>query len=96
MSGHLSEEAVKQHVRIYRRVFLALGALTVLTVAVSYFHFSVAVAVAVALFIAVTKGSLVAAYFMHLKTERKIVWGILAMTFFFFVFLLTAPSLHHR
>ncbi len=96
MSEHLSEAAVKQHVKVYWRVFSALAVLTALTVAVSYLHFSLAAAIAVALCIAITKGSLVAAYFMHLKTEKKIVWCVLAMAFFFFAFLLLSPSLHHR
>lgn len=95
MSEHLSPEDVKRHVKIYVRVFAALAALTVLTVAVSYVHFPLAVAIAVALFIATVKGTLVATFFMHLKGEKKIIWAILVLTFFFFLFLLTYPALHH-
>jgi caa(3)-type oxidase subunit IV len=40
--------------------------------------------IAVALFIATVKAFLVAGYFMHLISERKMIYGILAATVFFF------------
>lgn len=93
MSSH-SPEAVKKEVRVYIAVFGALAILTVLTVGVSYLKLPLALAIAVALFIAVVKGSLVAAFFMHLSTEKKIVWSILLLAAFFFIFLLLYPSWH--
>ena len=42
-------------------------------------------AIAVALFIAVIKGTLVASYFMHLISERKLIYGLLGFTVFFFL-----------
>ncbi len=90
-----SPEAVKKHVKVYLRVFAALAVLTVVTVAVSYLHLPVLVAVALALAIAILKGSLVAAYFMHLTNEKKIIWAILLLTAFFFIFLLLYPAGHH-
>ena len=93
MSGH-SEEAVKQQVRVYRRVFLALMALTAVTVAVSYLHLPILWAVGAALFIATVKGSLVAGFFMHLSTEKKIIFCVLVLAAVFFVFLLVTPSWH--
>jgi cytochrome c oxidase subunit 4 len=94
MSG-LTEEAVKKQVRVYFGVFAALAGLTILTVAVAYLHLPLAAAIAVALLIAMFKGSLVAAFFMHLAGEKKIIFTILALAFFFFLFLLTYPALHH-
>ena len=40
--------------------------------------------IAVALFIATGKAFLVAGYFMHLVSEKKMIYGILAFTVFFF------------
>ena len=94
MSGH-SEEAVKKQVALYIRIFLALMALTVVTVAVSYRNLPILWAVAVALFIACIKGSLVAGFFMHLSTEKKIILYVLLLAAFFFIFLLAVPSWHH-
>lgn len=93
MSG-LSHEEVKHHVTVYMRVFFALMALTVLTVGVSYIHLPLALGVTVALVIATFKASLVAAFFMHLKGEKLIILAVLALTVFFFAFLLVYPSLH--
>ncbi len=45
---------------------------------------SVALTVAIALFIACVKGFLVAGYFMHLISEKKMIYGILLATVFFF------------
>lgn len=92
MSG-LTPAEVHHHVKIYIRVFFALAVLTVLTVGVSYLHLPVALAVAVALVIATFKASLVATFFMHLNAERKIVMWILALTMFFFIFLLIWPTI---
>jgi cytochrome c oxidase subunit 4 len=76
---------VKKEVRRYLFVFVALLVGTVLTVAVNAIQFStVAVTVAVALFIASVKAFLVAGYFMHLISEKKMIYGILASTVFFF------------
>ena len=57
-------------------------ALTIVTVAVSYLHLAAPMAIAVALFIATIKGSLVACYFMHLISEKKLIYAVLAMTAF--------------
>ncbi len=54
-------------------VFFALLALTVVTVSVSYVDLGLWNAV-VALVIASVKASLVALFFMHLKSEDRLVW----------------------
>lgn len=93
--SHLSPEAVKHHVKIYVRVFIALAILTAITVGVSYLHLAVVPAVTLALAIAILKASLVALFFMHLSDETKIIYAILAVTVFFFAFLLIYPSIFH-
>jgi cytochrome c oxidase subunit 4 len=82
---------IDRHVRIYITVFVALMALTIITVAVSRFHLPLPIAVSVALLVAVIKGSLVACYFMHLISEKKLIYAVLALTAVFFVVLLALP-----
>src|SRR5688572_32421338 len=87
---------IDRHVRVYIMVFVALMVLTIVTVAVSRFHLSVPVAVAVALFVATVKGALVAGYFMHLVSEKKLILAVLGLTVAFFVVLLALPVLTHE
>jgi len=73
-------------VRRYLYVFYALIFGTVITVLASYIPFgNREINIAVALFIAAAKASLVAGFFMHLISERKMIYGILAFTVFFFL-----------
>src|SRR4051812_38625960 len=85
------EVDIDRHVRIYISVFVALMVLTIVTVGVSRFHLPVPIAVTVALIVALIKGSLVACYFMHLISEKKLIYAVLAVTAFFFVVLLALP-----
>ena len=89
-SDHAAD--IDRHVRIYITVFVALMVLTIVTVAVSRFHLPVHIAVTVALLVAVIKGSLVACYFMHLISEKKLIYAVLALTAVFFVALLALPA----
>jgi cytochrome c oxidase subunit IV len=84
---------IDKHVRVYITVFVALMALTIVTVAISRFHLPVPVAVSVALLVAIIKGSLVAGYFMHLVSEKKVIYAVLVLTAAFFVALLALPVL---
>lgn len=86
-------EEIKKHVKVYITVFAALAFLTVLTVGVSYLHLPVVPAIMVALFIASIKAALVAGFFMHLLSEKQVIFGILAVTVFFFVVLMLLPAL---
>jgi cytochrome c oxidase subunit 4 len=88
-------EDIKKHVRVYVSVFVALMALTLITVAVSYLHLSVGVAIGVALIIATVKASLVASYFMHLISEKKVIYATLLLTVIFFTLLMFIPVSHH-
>ena len=80
-----SVEALDKHIRACIIVFICLLVLTVVTVAVSYLHVPTAATVVIALTIATTKASMVAAYFMHLIDEKKLIYASLSMTTFFFV-----------
>ena len=84
---------IDKHVKVYISVFAALMVLTLVTVGISRFHFSVPVAVTVALLVATVKGALVACYFMHLISEKKLIIAVLALTVVFFVALLALPVL---
>ena len=84
---------IDKHVRLYVTVFVALMALTIITVAISRLHLREPIAVSVALLVAVVKGSLVACYFMHLISEKKLIYAVLALTAAFFIVLLALPVL---
>ena len=96
-AGGASDHAadIDRYVRIYVSVFVALMVLTIVTVAVSRFHLPVHIAVAVALVVATVKGSLVACYFMHLISEKKLIYAVLVLTAVFFVALLLLPAVTH-
>jgi cytochrome c oxidase subunit 4 len=86
-------EDIQKHIRVYLFVFAALAVLTVVTVAVSYLDLAIVPAVIVALVIATIKGSLVACYFMHLISERKLIYWVLGLTAIFLIGLLALPVL---
>jgi len=92
MSAHDNPEAIQAETRRYLMVFAALATLTIVTVGVSYLDLSIGLAVALAMIVATVKGSLVAAYFMHLLDERKTIYAILILTMFFFVVLMVLPA----
>ncbi|HTI70195.1 MAG TPA: cytochrome C oxidase subunit IV family protein [Candidatus Limnocylindria bacterium] len=80
---------VASHNKVYFVVFGALLFGTILTVAMYFVHFqSMAVTITIALFIASIKAFLVAGYFMHLLTEKKLVYSVLTITAIFFVALI--------
>jgi cytochrome c oxidase subunit IV len=91
--SHDHEIDVDKHVKTYIIVFVSLLALTLVTVAVSYLHLPLAPTVAVALLIASVKGTLVACYFMHLISEKKLILVVMAFTVLFFLFMLLGPWL---
>ena len=88
-SDHAAD--IDKHVRVYITVFVALMALTLITVTISYLHLPLPIAVTVALLVATVKGSLVACYFMHLISEKKLIYAVLALTVVFFAALLALP-----
>ncbi len=86
-------EHVRQHVKVYLMVFAALGVLTVVTVAISYLDLPTSYAISVAVVVASVKASLVAAYFMHLVSEEKVIYYLLLLCAAFFVTLMFLPLL---
>jgi cytochrome c oxidase subunit 4 len=103
MSDHAADHSaddhavdIDKHVKVYISVFVALMVLTIVTVAVSRFHLPIHYAVTIALTVAIIKGSLVAAYFMHLVSEKKLIYAVMALTVAFFVVLLALPVLTHE
>ncbi len=94
-SGHDAAD-IDKHVRVYITVFVALMILTIVTVAISRFHLAVPIAVTVALIVATVKGTLVACYFMHLISEKKLIYAVLGITAFKFVALMLLPVLTHN
>jgi cytochrome c oxidase subunit IV len=93
---HHSPEAIKREIRVYLYVFGALAALTALTVYACFgLKMPIHYAIMIALAIACTKGFLVAGFFMHLLTERKLIYSILILTVFFFAVLMWGPWHHY-
>lgn len=93
-----SAEAVRKHIRAYLIVGAALIAGTLLTVWASLINFgSREINIVVALLIACTKGFLVVGFFMHLISEKKMIYSVLVFTVFFFAALmfLTLWSMAH-
>ena len=92
-SDHAAD--IDRHVRVYITVFVALMALTIITVAVSYLDLPPAMAITVALFVATVKGSLVACYFMHLISEKRLIYAVLVITVVKFIALMALPAFTH-
>jgi cytochrome c oxidase subunit 4 len=87
-----SPEEFKKHLSRYYVVFVALLCLTGITVGVSYLRLNRPLAIAVALVIATVKAGMVAAVFMHLISERKVIYAVLILTALFFALVLLVPS----
>lgn len=86
--GHAPDEHaahdVAKHIRMYLMVGLTLIVFTAITVGLSYVNFGTQKAnVAVAMVVATFKAGLVAAIFMHLSAEKRMIYRILIFTAFF-------------
>lgn len=86
--GHAPDEHaahdVSKHIRMYLMVGLTLIVFTAITVGLSYVNFGTQKAnVAVAMVVATFKAGLVAAIFMHLSAEKRMIYRILIFTAFF-------------
>jgi caa(3)-type oxidase subunit IV len=84
---------IERHVRAYVIVFAALIVLTGATVGVYYLHLPVWPAIGVALVIATVKATLVGCFFMHLISEKSLIFAVLVLTVVFFAALLLLPTL---
>ena len=75
---------IQKHVRGYLMVGATLLTFTAITVALSYVNFGAPKAnIAVAMLVATFKAGLVAAIFMHLAAEKRLIYRILIFTGFF-------------
>lgn len=90
-----TDHSIEHHIQTYIRVFIALGVLTVITVAVSYLEVSFIEAFFLAIAIATIKGSLVLGFFMHLISEKKAIIWMLAATLVTFLILMFIPLIWH-
>lgn len=79
------------HAKVYIAVFVALLVLTGVTVGASRLDLPRWLAITIGLTIASIKGSLVAAYFMHLVSERTIVRSVLGVSLVGLFFLIMLP-----
>ncbi|MEP7012437.1 MAG: cytochrome C oxidase subunit IV family protein [Acidobacteriota bacterium] len=95
MGNHDSHADLDRQVKVYILIFITLLVLTMVTVAVSRLHLPVAAAVTVALIVASIKGGLVASFFMHLISERKLILWVLGFTVAFFLAVLLLPLWTH-
>jgi cytochrome c oxidase subunit 4 len=91
MDAHDHAE-INRHVKAALFVFGALLVLTGFTVGAYYLELPTNLAITLALLIATVKGSLVAAWFMHLLSERKLIYWALILTAILFVPLLLFPT----
>ncbi|MCA9403588.1 MAG: cytochrome C oxidase subunit IV family protein [Candidatus Omnitrophica bacterium] len=78
----------KKEQALYYKVFGTLAVLTVVTVAISSLKIGIALAIFLALFVATTKASLVASFFMHLSHEKKLIYLVMSLTAFMFLFMM--------
>jgi cytochrome c oxidase subunit 4 len=85
MTTHEHTEDMLKHIKIYLVVFLALSVLTGVTVWASYVHVAMWLHLTIALSIATVKGGLVMAFFMHLISEKKLIYSVCILTGFFFL-----------
>jgi cytochrome c oxidase subunit IV len=75
---------IQKHVRGYLMVGVLLLAFTAITVALSYVDFGTRKAnISIAMLVAMLKAGAVAAVFMHLAAERRLIYRILIFTGFF-------------
>jgi caa(3)-type oxidase subunit IV len=88
---HSDPAEIKKSVRSYITVFVLLMVFTILTVGAASIEFAVPVAIGVALIIACMKGAMVAGVFMHLRDEKRWIYGTLVLTVVFFIVLLLLP-----
>ena len=91
--AHAGHGDVDRHVRAAYYVFGSLLVLTGFTVGAYFIHLPTRAAIALALAIATVKGSLVAAWFMHLISERTLIYWVLGLTAVLFLPLLLLPTL---
>jgi cytochrome c oxidase subunit 4 len=89
--SHHDKRDQSAHIKLYLMVFGALLVLTLVTVGVSYLNLPKSLGIPLGLAIATLKASLVAAFFMHLKGERTLIYGLLGLTVVATIILFALP-----
>ncbi len=84
----MSAHDIPSQIKIYKIVGAALILGTIITVMAANVHLGILLGIIVAIIIASVKGALVAGYFMHLFSERRLIYGVLALTAVFVVALI--------
>ena len=80
---------IQKETRKYMAVFGGLLLLTVITVIASGLRSGITIGVVIALVIATVKGGLVACNFMHLTTEKKLIYIVLLLAVVFLIAMIT-------
>ena len=91
-----SAEHIAKHKKVYITVGIVLLVGTIITVAAANVHLGIILGITVAVLIATVKGSLVAGYFMHLFSERRLIYVILAFTAVFVLAMVGLIMLEHH
>ena len=82
-------EDIRKRLKLYAGIFVALLGLTGVTVGIFYlFHPSGTRAIFIALLISATQAALAGAYFMHLNSEKKLIYRVLLITGLLFLVLM--------
>jgi caa(3)-type oxidase subunit IV len=93
--GHDDHHDVSKHIKKYLMVGALLMVFTVITVGLSYVDFgSHKLNIGIGMLVATFKAFLVAAIFMHLNAERKLIYRILIFTTLFVLALFWLTYLH--
>ena len=82
VGAHGAEHDTASEIRVYLMIFGALALLTLATVGVAYMQLPHAASIVIALLIAFAKVFLIAAFFMHLLHEGRLINWSLAVTVF--------------
>ena len=92
---HNSPEQIRKEVRTYLIVFALLGFFTIVTVGLNKgLDLPLRLAIPIGLAVACIKAFLVAGFFMHLLSEKKLIYSVLIVTVLFFAILLWIPWNH--
>src|SRR5436309_10392085 len=83
-AGEVHHDHFQKHIKQAIGVFVALLVLTLVTVGASYIQLGHGGNIILAMIIATIKAAMVAAIFMHLMAEKRMVFRVLIFTVIFF------------
>lgn len=91
-----SAESIKKETKNYIMIFVIIAALTLITASLALVHLEMSTRIVIALAIATLQGTLSVCYFMHLISEKKLVYSVLILTAVFFVTLMALTLTGHH